>query len=124
MAWLVLGRTDATEKPTRSECIVGFNLDWSQVKSDRHDVRNSFRDWPSGSRRIVNLTAMSISLDGSRIYFQFRNDCYKRDEMAATLIGYWQSKACISQGSERIERTITPSTRTIDVRGPSWRDAD
>lgn len=122
MAWLVLGKADATEKPTRRECIVGFNLDWSRIKSDRHDVRNSLRDWPSESQRIADLTAMSISLDGSKIYFQFRKNCYKREEMTTALIGYWRSKGLDLPRFERIEGTVTPSTRTIDVSGLDWRD--
>ena len=124
MAWLILGRADAPAKPTRSECIVGFNLDWSQVKSDRNDVLNSFVNWPLGSPRIGRLTAMSISLDGSQIYFQFNKNCYKSDEMAATLIGYWRSKGLDLPRFERIAGTIGPSTQTIDVRGPYWRDDD
>lgn len=122
MAWLILGRTDAAEKPTRSECIAGFRLDWSQVKSNRHDVRNSFAHLPLGSQRIVRITALAISQDGSQLYFQFKNNCEKKAEMAAILIEYWRSEGLDLPRFERIGGTITPSTETIDVRGPDWRD--
>ena len=37
---LVLPTISAVAKPTRSECIVGYNLDWSEVKNPA-DARNS-----------------------------------------------------------------------------------
>ena len=122
MAWLILGRTDAAVKPTRIECIVGFIMDWSKVKSDKNDVINSTVHWPPQSRRIVRITGLSFNSDGSKLYFQFADDCDKKEEMAAALIGYWRSEGLDLPSFKRIEGTITPSTDTIDMRGPSWRD--
>lgn len=122
MAWLILGTMDAAEKPTRSECIVGFDLDWSLVKTNKHNVRNSMFNWPSGNERIVHLTAMAISSDGSHLYFQFSGNCERKKELSATLIGYWRSEGLNLPRFKRIAGTIIPSTKTIDVRGPYWRD--
>jgi hypothetical protein len=124
VVWLVLASTDTAEKPTRSECIIGFNMDWSKVKSDRYLVRNSFVHMPPGNRRIARLTSRAMSDDRTRLYFQFAYDCEKQAEMAATLIEYWRSEGLDLPRFERIEGTITPSVQTIDVQGPFWRDRD
>ena len=121
---MILASTDAVKKPTRSECIIGFNMDWSQVKSDRYDVSNSFVDMPPGNRRIARLTSFAMSDDITQLYFQFSDDCNKKAEMAATLVEYWRSEGLDLPRFERIEGTITPSVQAIDVQGPFWRDRD
>jgi len=107
--------------PTRSECIIGFNLDWSEVVADHHTVRNSFGDRPAGEQRIRALAAMTISVDGTRIYLQFKMECEKRLEMAAALIDFWRSEGLDIPVFMRIKDPIIPSPDTIDARGPYWR---
>ena len=112
----------AESRPARSECIVGFSLDWSKVKADRHEVRNSLYIGPEGRQRIVALAATAINRDGTRLYLQFRRDCEKKQEMAAEVMRFWRSKGLDLPTFERINEPIAPSPDTIEVWGPSWRD--
>jgi len=116
----IVGYTDS--RPTRSDCIVGFRLDWSQVKADRHEVRNSLHLGFEGAQRIGTSAAIAISLIGAHVYLQFPRDCDKKEELAAEVIAFWRSKGLDLPRFERIEEPIVPSTKTIEVWGPSWRD--
>ncbi len=119
LIWLAL--TGCDERPTRSECIIGFTMDWSKVKADRNDVRNSMF-WPEGSQRIEPLAGTAISLDGTRLYLQFAHDCDDKEEMAEALMAYWRAEGLDLPKFARIDEPIVPSTETIDQRGPSWSD--
>lgn len=119
---LFLGACEKEIKPTRSECIIGFNLDWSNVTGDRHSIRNSFADRPVEENRIRALVAMMISLDGTRIYFQFKSDCAHKADMAFDLIEFWRSKNSDIPKFSRIKNPIIPSLDTIEFSGPYWRD--
>jgi hypothetical protein len=112
----------ADSRPTRSECIVGFRLDWSSVKADRHDVRNSLRMEPQLLQRIEAFAASTINPDGTRMYLQFKRDCDKKQDLAAQVIAFWQSKSMDLPRFERIDEPIVPSLDTIEATGPSWRD--
>jgi hypothetical protein len=116
---LVAVGASADSRPTRSECIIGFRLDWSQVKSDHHEMRNSLG---REVRWITTRPAMTISLDGTRLYLQFRRYCERKDALAAEVIAFWRSKGLDLPRFERITEPIAPSPDTIDVRGSSWRD--
>lgn len=105
-----------SEKPTRTECIVGYRLDWSGVKADPNDVLNKLWVPPRTNAALV------ISIDGSRLYLQFRERCYERSERAAALINHWKQSGTTLPEFIRIQADIAPSVETIDVRGPSWRD--
>lgn len=112
----------ADPRPMRSECIIGFQLDWSQVKAGRHGVRNSLHLGPEGAQRIKAQPAIAISQDGTRLYLQFRHDCEKKQDLAAEVMAFWQSKALDLPRFERIRGPIAPSPDTIEVWGPSWKD--
>jgi len=112
----------ADSRPTRSECIVGFRLDWSQVKGDRHEIRNSLFLGSDGARTVQSPPAMAKNPDASRLYMQFRGECGKKDEFAAEVIAYWRSKGLELPRLERIAEPIVPSMDTIEVWGPFWRD--
>jgi hypothetical protein len=109
----------AVQKPTRTECIIGFNLDWSDVRANRSDVRNAL-DRPFGQNRIEALAAMFISRDGLRLYLQFAHNCHEKQQMANALIAFWRSQGLDLPRFVRIEDPIVPSPSTIDVRGPAW----
>lgn len=112
----------ANEKPTRSECIVGYALDWSQVKTDPHDVRGAMFYWRPRHNDAQELASMSLRPDGSRLYLQFRNRCEEKEHIAADLIGFWQSKGLDLPTFELLPGPIAPSPDTIDRQGPYWSD--
>jgi hypothetical protein len=117
---LIAAAAAAEQKPTRSECIIGFRLDWSQVKDEL--ASNNAMGSPTGDKRIEALAGMMKSLDGERLYLQFRSDCDRKLEMALRVIDLWRSEGIDLPKFERILDPIMPSTRTIDLRGPAWRD--
>ena len=121
MVGLVLAATDTAGKPTRSECTIGFRLDWKEVTTQKNLVRNAM-DWPSGAEKIKPLMAMGYTLDRSALYLLFKNDCGKKREMATVLIDYWRTKGLDLPTFERIPEPIIHSPSTIDVRGPHWSD--
>jgi hypothetical protein len=112
----------ADTRPTRSECIIGFRLDWSQVKADRHEVHNALSLGPEGMQKIEARPAIKQSLDGTRLYFQFERNCETKQDLAAGAIAFWRSKGLDLPRFERIEEPIVPSPETIEVWGPAWRD--
>jgi hypothetical protein len=120
---LIASTTTAATKPTRSECIIGFNLNWSSVKNP-DDVRNSMGHWSLEVHKVEPLGAMVFSFDGSRLYFQYQSDCDNKTHMAAAVIAYWHAQGLDLPGFERIADPIQPSPREIDVQGPYWSDAD
>jgi hypothetical protein len=121
LLWVFSPIFDAAAKPTRSQCIIGFDLEWSAVSHDRNEVRNAM-DWPTGNEAIESLAAMAISMDGERLYLQFIDECHRKAEMADTLIQYWRSEGLDLPNFERIEDTIVPAPGTIDAEGPYWSD--
>jgi hypothetical protein len=97
---LTIASVSYDARPSRKDCIVGFTLDWSSVKSNRLVVRNSLFD-----NHLVGLAALSIPDDASLLYLQFRHDCARKAQMAERLI------------------EAKPSPQTIDQRNPTfWRD--
>src|SRR5579862_812253 len=118
-AMIFLAVTEVAAKPTRSECIVGYSLDWSKVKN-QHDARNSLAIEPTGDNRISALAGMILSDGGDRIYFQFRKDCEKKQALAESLISFWRKSGVDLPTFKRIDDPISPSVNTIDLRGPDW----
>ena len=110
-----------TRKPTRSECMTGYKLDWSSVK-DPHEIRNSL-NLPHGKQRIEPLIALSISDDGKFFYLLFWHDCRRKWQMSNNLIDYWRSEGLDLPKIEAIQEEIIPSTSTIEVKGAYWRDS-
>lgn len=108
------------EKPTRSECIVGYALNWTKVKADSNLVRIQMATWRTGDRNISELAGMTMKPDGSRLYLQYRSRCEDRTRMSADLIGIWESMGLDLPAFERLPDPIEPSTDTIDLRGPDW----
>lgn len=121
IAWLVVVTDASAGKPTRSECTIGFRLDWSGVATQHNLVSNEM-DGPSGVEKINPLTAMGFTLDHSALFLLFKNDCDRKQEMAANLIDYWRSKGLDLPTFDRISDPITHSPWTIDIRGPYWSD--
>lgn len=112
----------ANEKPTRSECIVGYALDWTQVKTDSHDVRGAMFYWRPRYNGAQELAGMSLRPDGSRLFLQFKHRCEEKENMASGLIAFWQSKGLDLPTFERLSGPIAPSPDTIDRQGPYWSD--
>lgn len=108
-------------KPTRSECIAGFELDWSKVKSDKWDIANQWRR-PLGAHTIKPLSLMSLTEDRSRLYFVFAEDCDKKREMAAAVIDYWATLSGEMPRFVWIAGPIIPSLQTVEFEGRYWRD--
>jgi hypothetical protein len=119
---LLLAAGCSDSRPTRSECIIGFRLDWSKVAADQHAIRNSLGLRPIGDQRIVALSGMAITPDGKELYLQFNRDCDEKAGMAAALIAFWRSEGLDLPVFNRLAEPIVPSTRTMDLKGPDWRD--
>jgi hypothetical protein len=125
LALVVAANSHAEERPTRSECIIGFYLDWAQVKADRHDVRNAFVLTPEEMQRLyVSHVTFGLAIDavGSHLYFQFHENCEKKADQADKIISVWRSRGLDLPRFDRMRDPIEPSPDTIDDRGPSWRD--
>ncbi|MBP6817715.1 MAG: hypothetical protein KBC46_00275 [Ferrovibrio sp.] len=121
-AGLLFGNLQAAEKPSRTECIAGYKLDWSTVTKDRqYEIGNSLvplrRDGP-----LKNLVAMIFSNGRERLYFQYASDCSQKWQISEELLLYWQNREHDFPPFERIAEPILPSPTTIDVKGLSWRD--
>jgi len=112
----------ADERPTRSECIIGYALDWTGVKTDRYDVIEDMSYWMLKHGRPGQLAGTSVGSDASRLYLQYRSSCEKKQQMATKLIGFWRSQNLELPAFERLPDPIAPSTDTIDLKGPDWRD--
>jgi hypothetical protein len=111
----------ACAKPTRSECIAAFQLDWSSVQSNQADVLNAL-EWPRGTARIKPLTAMAVSPDRRHLYLQFLENCERKWEMADALFLHWHSLRLDLPKFERVKTPVVPSPWTIDVKGSHWSD--
>ena len=109
------------QKPSRSECIVGFRLDWSGVRANRSDVINSLDVSPELFQS-VSLATMSTP-DSDHLYLQFYNKCQNRHELAAQLLSHWQGQEPTPR-FVLIDEVICPSPMTIDARGTHWSDID
>jgi hypothetical protein len=82
----------ANTLPARTECIVGFDLDWSKVRTDALAIRNAMNVPPWDRWRVGPLAAIVISSDGSHMYLQYERDCEDRSELADKLILYWKER--------------------------------
>lgn len=110
------------ERPLRSDCIIGYALDWTHVNTDQYEVRESMFDLLSMHGDAPKLAAMHLKIDGSEIYFQYLQQCEDKQKMASDLIVFWRSKGLDLPVFERLPDPIVPSPDTIDRRGPYWRD--
>lgn len=108
-------------RPLRSDCIVGYELDWSSVKGSRTASRNALTV-AKYSSRIGAVAALAISPDSKRLYLQFESNCDNKVAMATALIALWRSDGLALPGLKFIPGRIEPSIDTIEVGGPSWKD--
>ena len=108
---------------SRSDCIVRVDLTWpSDASCDKRiDVINEVRT-PSKLKKVV--AGYAIESDGSpdSIYMQFfPSGCGKKRVMAEEFLrGVSRSIPDFPPYNVSNER-IYPSTKTIDLSGPSWR---
>ena len=122
LALVASGSAIADEKPTRSECIIGYALDWTGVKADRYDVGEAMFDWRRRHPESEHVAGMTLSRDGSELYLQYRSRCDEKQKMATALIGFWRSRNLDLPLFKRLPDPIIPSPSTIDLKGPHWRD--
>jgi Rap1a immunity proteins len=108
-------------KPTRTECIIGYDLDWSAVK-DQTSVRNSTGDLTAASFN-KNLAGLMFSHDGSQLFLQYKDQCDNKRQMTDELIHCWQSHGLDLPKMTLITAPIKISPSTIDIEGPEWSDS-
>lgn len=108
------------KKPSRSDCIIGFELDWSHVRNT-NQTRNSMT-LPIGKRRVKEIAARSLELDGSRIYFQSSKLCADKQRQAESVIRYWHDEGLDLPKFSKIQREISLNEPPIQVSGRSWSD--
>ncbi len=112
----------ADQKPTRSECIIGYDLDWTGVKADPYDALETMSRLRIEHQKSKRLAGMSVRSGGAKIYLQFKSRCESKEQMATELIRFWRSQDLDLPDFERLPDPIKPSPDTIDRRGPYWRD--
>lgn len=115
------GFANSDYKPTRSECIVGYELDWGNVKKDRRDVVNSIAALQH-TMRVDSLAGLRFTPSQVALYMIFWSDCGKKWEMSSSQLDVWRENGIELPEFKRIEGLILPSLDTIDVQGPYWRD--
>ncbi len=110
-------------KPSRSECMVGYRLDWSNVQEDRADVANSIA---AANRPLADRTLAGLIFQErhSELYLIFREGCEEKASKASALFDRWREKGIELPDFTRIPDPILPSQKTLDIRGPSWRDGE
>jgi len=64
------------EKPTRSECIIGYALDWTGVNADPHDAIEALSRLRTEHKKSLRLASMTISRDGTRLYLGVQGTQY------------------------------------------------
>lgn len=127
-ACLALAACDVEQKPTRSECITGFRMDWSGVRTPREDVIHAMFDArPVGAAKkpmgLDPLVSMTVPWrNRHELYLQFSRECKKKWEMFDRLIAIWRAAGLDLPKFERMPEPIVPSPDAIDLRSPSWRD--
>ena len=107
--------------PSRSECMVGYRLDWTNVQEDRADVANSIAE---ANRPLADRTLASLMFQEkhSELYLIFKEGCGEKASKASALFDGWRKNGVDLPDFRRIPDPILPSLRTLDVRGPYWRD--
>ena len=103
------------ELPTRQECIVKATVLPSKVGGvDREIAKDLF----SFARRLeIPLAAYSFDRSDN-LYMQFSKECTHKHELAVRLLKTSSDFAIF----EVTDDVVTPSTKTIEVSGSSWRD--
>jgi hypothetical protein len=117
------GSTIAGLKPARSECIIGYKMDFSGLKAHHADITNAMTDYfgRPGWEEVFPGFAIS-GVHGDRLYLQYDHDCDKKVELAAKLIEMWRTEGLALPKFERLKEPIIPSPWTIDLQGSPWRD--
>ena len=112
----------ADQKPTRSECIIGYALDWTGVDPDPYDALETMSRVRIEHRKNPLLAGMSVRSGGSKLYLQYKSRCENKEQMATELIRFWRSQDLDLPEFEQLPDPIRPSPDTIDRQGPYWRD--
>ncbi len=109
------------ERPTRSQCIVGFKLDWAGV-SDPRNSRHSMMQWPERKARTIPIAVMTFGPDGNSLYMQFWKSCRHKRVHADKLVDFWRSLHIDLPKFTVLSDPIEPSPDTIDAKGKYWKD--
>lgn len=115
---LVMTSTVAAAKPTRAECIIGYKLDWSEVKNPT-EVRDAIIRLAKAEQLLAWAT---YTPDWSEFYMQYKERCDNKREMAEEMIRSLQVQGFASPRMDRIPDPIKISSSTIDLPGPEWSD--
>jgi hypothetical protein len=100
--------------PLRSECIVRAEI--SSVDPQRIEDSTLARIMPSASAARIPLAAYTVH--GKTLYFQYQRNCGQRIDFTNALL----SAANIHLAAPLSTQPVAPSTKTIAVTGPAWRD--
>jgi hypothetical protein len=119
VALLSAADTYAQPLPSRSDCIVPYKLDWSGIFRNPHDMLNSF-EIPHQLAERLALAGMTTPTT-EVVYLQFTEECDARVAKAEQIISRWRQIPDAPK-FERMNVRVQPSPRTIDIRGPHWRD--
>lgn len=114
----------ASGKPSRSECIAGYRIEWPDLARDRHGIVNSIAD--DGFRRSVPdsglIAAIAFNENHTALYFQLVRECQRKWEVSQAFLDAWKGAKEDVPLFSGISGVIVPSPSTIDVQGEYWRD--
>jgi hypothetical protein len=112
---LVMTSTVAAAKPTRTECIIGYDVDWTGI-ADQRAVRAAILEF------VKHKAAATFSSDVSKFYAQYREQCDEKQQISEDMFHALQSKGLVLPKFNRIPDPIEISPSTIDLKGLSWSD--
>jgi len=112
----------ADSRPTRSECIIGYQLDWSAVKEDPYSVRRQMFNWPPPNEWPFAVAAMTMPSGNQYLYMQMKSNCENKSEEAKRLMLYWRENNIPLPEFFEIKEKIEPSIETIYGEGTYWSD--
>ncbi|RLA42609.1 MAG: hypothetical protein DRR42_23120 [Gammaproteobacteria bacterium] len=124
MATAKLPASEEEQLPTRSECIVGANLEWNSgvTLAARRGILRRLSDMIA-DENIDNLVAIRFQ-EINEIYAIFSANCDQKDEVFVSFIRSAQARDNSLPVVRLINDQIEPGPDTILAYGPHWEDGE
>jgi hypothetical protein len=109
----------ASSLPSRAECIVAYEMNWSASHRPPGDVLNAL-EIPRELATQLNLAGIATP-SYVELYLQFTRQCELGRANAARIVAQW-SKVPGAPSFRALPGHVVPGPTTIDIRGPHWRN--
>lgn len=118
--------SDREEKETytRSDCIVGFDIDWeTSDEMQLQDINRNLAIFITSAdvRSRYPIAGMTYPPSRDRYYVQYSDDCESKYKLTESLVSELSRVNEIVRFEIYRER-VEPSSKTIDIGGAAWRD--